>query len=178
MMGISTRERAPGAGGAARTSRAVPTLRTAGTLHLLHAAPRALLALGGCATMSESNQQVLMVRTIQDNREVAGAGCVLTNAAGRWFVTSPGRVTVHRSAGNLFVDCKKQGVSAGQDIIASKANNSAILGNAVLTAGLGYLLDRRTGAGFDYPETLTVLMRRPGPDVSQDGAPAAGTPVY
>ena len=141
-------------------------------------AAAAMGALGGCATISESNQQVLMVRTIQDNREIAGAGCVLTNDAGRWFVTSPGRVTVHRSPGNLFVDCRKQGVSAGQDIVASKANTSAVLGNAVLTAGLGYLLDRRTGAGFDYPETLTVLMRPVRPDAGQEAAAPVGTPVY
>ena len=34
------------------------------------------------------------------------------------------------------------------------------MGNVVLTAGIGYLVDKRTGIGFDYPNTLTVLMRR------------------
>ncbi|MDQ1919556.1 hypothetical protein [Massilia pseudoviolaceinigra] len=138
-----------------------------------------LAALGGCATISESNQQTLMVRTIADNREIGGAGCVLTNDKGRWFVTSPGHVTVQKSAGNLFVDCKKDGVSAGQDVVASRANASATVGNAVLTAGLGYLLDKRTGAGFDYPETLTVLMRRTGvPDYRNAPPETAGTALH
>ncbi|MDQ1815188.1 hypothetical protein RBA41_17965 [Massilia sp. CCM 9210] len=138
-----------------------------------------LAALGGCATISESNQQTLMVRTIADNREIGGAGCVLTNDKGRWFVTSPGHVTVQKSAGNLFVDCKKDGVSAGQDVVASRANASATVGNAVLTAGLGYLLDKRTGAGFDYPETLTVLMRRTGaPDYRHAPPETAGTALH
>jgi hypothetical protein len=117
--------------------------------------------LAGCATISEPTQQVLMVHTVLDNREIGGAGCVLTNDAGRWFVTTPGHVTVQKSAGNLFLDCRKGSDSAGQDVVASKANTSALVGN-VATAGLGYLLDKRTGAGFDYPETLTVVMRRGG----------------
>ncbi|MES2316777.1 MAG: hypothetical protein V4631_04715 [Pseudomonadota bacterium] len=121
-----------------------------------------LAMLAGCATVSESGQQGLMVRTIQDNREIGGVGCVLTNDAGRWFVVSPGHVTVTKSAGNLFVDCKKGVVSAGQERFASRANSTATIGNAVATLGLGYLLDKRTGAGFDYPETLTVLMRGTG----------------
>ena len=53
-----------------------------------------LAGLAGCATVIDSHTQDLMVRTIQDNREIGGAGCVLTNDAGRWFVMTPGHVTV------------------------------------------------------------------------------------
>ena len=136
-----------------------------------------MLALSGCATISGSSEQVLMVHTIQDNREIGGAGCILTNDAGRWFVTSPGRVAVQKSAGNLWIDCKKGVVSAGQDTLASKANTSATVGNAV-TAGLGYLLDKRTGAGFDYPPTVTVIMRGTGRAEAQEGLEDRGSPVY
>ncbi len=121
----------------------------------------AVAALAGCATISESSQQVLMVHSVLDNREIGGVGCVLTNDAGRWFVTTPGRVVVQKSAGNLFVDCRKGNASAGTDVVASKASTSAVVGN-VMTAGLGYLLDKRTGAGFNYPDTITVIMRRSG----------------
>ena len=139
----------------------------------------ALLLVGGCATITSSNQQVLMVHTIQDNREITGVGCVLTNDAGRWFVTSPGRVTVQKSAGNLWIDCRRPGGSIGQDMVASKASTGATVGNVVLTAGLGYLLDKRTGAGFDYPETLTVLMRGNGRLVeNEEPVVNPGTVVY
>lgn len=137
-----------------------------------------LALMAGCATISESNRQVLIVHTIEDNREIVGAGCVLTNDAGRWFVTSPGRVTVQKSAGNLWIDCRKGNVSAGQDMVASRANGSATIGNAVLTAGLGYLMDKRTGAGFDYPDTLTVLMRRTGRDAESERTETGGNVVY
>ena len=136
--------------------------------------------LAGCATISEPKQQTVMVRTILDNREIGGVGCVLTNDAGRWFVTTPGHVVVQKSAGNLFVDCRKDGASSGQDVVASKANASAVVGN-VTTAGLGYLLDKRTGAGFDYPETLTVIMRRGAYGAESDsgaGKRSDGNGVY
>ncbi|HEY0061594.1 MAG TPA: hypothetical protein VGC21_05715 [Telluria sp.] len=120
------------------------------------AALSALLA--GCASLSENPEQELMVRVVQDNREIGNVGCVLTNDAGRWFVVAPGHVAVRKSAGNLFVDCKKGNVSVGQERFSSRPNNTATIGNAVTTAGLGYLYDKRTGAGFEYPQTLTVLM--------------------
>jgi hypothetical protein len=122
------------------------------------------------------------VRTILDHREVGGVGCVLTNNAGRWFVTSPGRVTVRRSSGNLFVDCKRnneRGEIAGQERFASRASNSATIGNAVTTAGLGYMLDKQTGAGWDYPDTLTVIMKPTRPAAAQGQQQgASGTVVY
>ena len=140
------------------------------------------ILLAGCATVSESPTQSLTVRTILEHREVAGVGCVITNNAGRWFVTSPGRVTVRRSAGNLFVDCKRsneRGDIAGQERFASRANNTATIGNAVTTAGLGYLLDKQTGAGWDYPDTLTVIMKHARPAAVQDQQQgASGAPIY
>ena len=152
-------------------------MKTMGTLALL-----ALLALlGGCATLSEPYDQEVIVRTIEDNREIVAVGCVLTNDAGRWFMMAPGRVTVRKSAGNLFVDCKKGTVSAGQERFASRANNTATIGNVVTSAGLGYLLDKQTGAGFNYPDTLTVLMRptgRPAAEGERAAPAAAPSPVY
>lgn len=138
----------------------------------------ALAALGGCATISESDQQMLLVQTIQDNREVAGIGCVLTNDAGRWFVTTPGRVSVRKSAGKLWVDCKRSGAGVGQDVVDSRANTGALIGNVVLTAGLGYLVDKRTGIGFEYPDTLTVLMRRTGGYVEPEADEVASNTLY
>ena len=140
-----------------------------------------LAVLAGCATVSESHQQHLMVRTIENNREIGGAGCVLTNDAGRWFVTAPGHVTISKSAGNLFVDCRKGTISAGQERFASRPNASVTIGNVVTTAGLGYLMDKKTGAGFNYPDTLTILKKATGKvqpaDPDQQGSRAPNT-VY
>lgn len=150
------------------------TLIRAGAVALL-----AIAALQGCATLTDSNEQEVAVRAILDHREVMGVGCVLSNDAGRWFVTAPGRVTIRKSVGDLAVDCKKEGVGAASENVASRFGTGNLIGNAVTSGGLGYLVDRHSGAGFDYPVTLTVLMRRPaaaGGDAEQ--AAAAGNPVY
>ncbi|WP_317204269.1 hypothetical protein [Janthinobacterium sp.] len=143
---------------------------------LRHAAVAALGLLGGCATLTESNQQQVLVQTIQDNRPLAGAGCVLVNNVGKWFVTTPGRLTIQKSAGPLRVDCRKDGAGWADESIASRANAN-LWGNVVLTLGVGYLVDRNTGAGFDYPATLTIEMKKTGSAGSSE-TPRAGSIIY
>ena len=138
----------------------------------------ALAALNGCATLTDSKQQTVLVQTVQDNREVAGVGCVLANKAGRWFVTSPGRVAIQKSVGDLWIDCRKEGASAGYDVVASKINPVNLIGNVVVTAGVGYFVDKNTGAGYDYPATLTVIMRKVGVPEEPDNAGSMGNVVY
>jgi hypothetical protein len=43
----------------------------------------------------------------------------------------------------------------------------------VVSGGLGYLVDRHSGAGFAYPATLTVIMHKEQVNASgeQGGAP-------
>ncbi len=117
------------------------------------------LALGGCATLTDSTQQQLELHAILDNREVWDVGCVLSNDAGRWYVIAPGRVTVTRSAGPLTVECRKQGAGGARETVVPRYDTAAMLGNAVTSAGLGYYVDRHSGAGFAYPATLTVMLQ-------------------
>lgn len=135
-----------------------------------------VLALSACATLTESTEQNLMVQTVLDHREIAGVGCVLYNDVGKWFVTTPARVTVRKSAGPLRVDCKKEGAAWAYEKVDSKVNAS-LWGNLVLTVGVGYFVDKNTGAGRDYPTTLTVLMRSQAePDTGPP--PAPGITLY
>jgi hypothetical protein len=120
----------------------------------------AAAALAGCATLTDSSQQLVELHAIADNREVAGVGCLLANDAGRWFVVAPGRVTIDRSAGPLAVDCAAQGVGRSSELVDSRFETGKLIGNVVISGGLGYLVDRHSGAGFAYPATLTVIMHR------------------
>lgn len=149
-----------------------PGLNSAATAMLLAGA-----ALQGCATLTGSDQQQVAVHAILDHREVSGVGCVLSNPAGRWFVTAPGLVLIRKSEGQLAIDCKKQGVGAAREVVDSRFGTGKLIGNAVFSAGLGYFVDRRTGAGFDYPATLTVIMR-PLPASPDAATEQGGTPVY
>src|SRR5471032_1974166 len=116
-----------------------------------------VVAVTGCASVAGEKMQPVTVTTIFDNKEIAGLGCTLTNDAGSWFLTSPASVTVHKSTGDLAIDCKKDSY-AGTATAVSKSNG-AVWGNILLGGGIGYIVDRNTGAGFDYPNTTTVLMR-------------------
>lgn len=115
--------------------------------------------LAGCATVTESTQQEIEVRSVLGHREVSGVGCVLSNKNGRWFVTTPGRVSVRKSDDALNFDCARQGVGSSVEAVASQYGVNKMIGNAVVSGGLGYYVDRRSGAGFDYPATVTVLMK-------------------
>lgn len=141
-------------------------------------AATAMAALAGCATLTDSTEQEVAVRAILDYREVSGIGCILSNDAGRWFVTAPGRVTIRKSKGDLAVDCSKGGVGSAAEVVSSRFGTGKMIGNAVVSGGLGYLVDRHTGAGFDYPVTLTVLMRRPADADADVPAAGAGNTMY
>jgi hypothetical protein len=132
-------------------------------------------ALGGCATVTDSNEQEMLVRAVIGEREVSGVACTLSNPAGRWFVVAPGRVTVRKSVEPLRIDCAKEGVGSAGGEVASHFGAANMMGNAVATAGLGYFVDRHYGSGFDYPLVLMVVLRGAGPAAAQ-AAPAAAPP--
>lgn len=118
------------------------------------------MALTGCASISGEKMQPITVQALHDSKEVAGVGCTLTNDAGSWFLTTPGSVTVHKSTGDLAIDCKKDDVFGRQTLVSK--SNGAVWGNILIGGGVGYIIDRNTGAGFDYPSTTTIVMRKMG----------------
>lgn len=130
----------------------------------------AALALTGCASIAGQKMQPLSVTTVHSHQEVAGIGCTLSNDAGSWFLISPGSVTVHKSTGDLVIDCKKDLLSGNATVVSK--SNTAVWGNILIGGGIGYIIDRNTGAGFDYPNTVTVMMRQIGDKAT---APTAGT---
>jgi hypothetical protein len=120
-----------------------------------------VIAMTGCASITGSKLQPVSVQTVHEGKEVSGVGCTLTNDAGKWFVTTPGTTTIQKSTGDLAVDCKKDGGLTGQETVVSKANGS-VWGNILAGGGIGYVVDRNTGAGFDYPNSITVMLKKIG----------------
>jgi hypothetical protein len=117
-----------------------------------------ILTLTGCASITGSKLQPLSVQTVHDGKEVSGVGCTLTNDAGKWFVTSPGSVTVQKSTGDMAVDCAKDDLKGHENVVSK--SNGAVWGNIIAGGGIGYIVDRNTGAGFDYPNSITVVLNR------------------
>jgi hypothetical protein len=118
----------------------------------------AIIALSGCASITGSKLQPISIQTVQDGKEVAGVGCTLTNDAGKWFVTTPGSVTVQKSTGDMAVDCAKDELRGRENLVSK--SNGAVWGNILAGGGIGYIIDRNTGAGFDYPNSVTVILNR------------------
>ena len=142
------------------------------------AAMMLLTGLAGCATMTGSTEQMVLVQTIFDNRQLAGAGCILSNDMGKWFVTTPGRIMIRKSQAPLKVDCKKSGSPAVvmDNQFDASVNGGSAWSNAIFTLGVGYFVDRDTGAAYDYPSTLTVIMQDPA-RLPRPAPAAAAAPV-
>lgn len=121
----------------------------------------ALFLLCGCASVTQSNTQFVKVQTVCEGALAANIPCTLSNDKGSWSVDSPNGVTVSKSYENLSVRCEKQG-ALGQNIYQSK-NNAGTWGNILLGGGIGYFVDVESGSGFDYPETVTIVLSPPCP---------------
>jgi hypothetical protein len=140
------------------------------------------LAFGGCASIVSGENQSISVTTRNEGADVSGAKCVLANDKGTWYVTTPGSVSVHRSGKDMTVNCELAGVPPG--LIAVKSSAKGLLyGNILLGGAIGAGVDIATGAAYDYPELITVLMGRKigveaaGSSSMPSGSQPAGIPV-
>jgi len=112
----------------------------------------------GCASITGSPNQSVSVQTReQTGAEVVGASCELTNDVGKWFVTTPGSVGIHKSNKDLQVSCKKSGFEPGRAAVVSDTKG-AIFGNIIFGGGVGAIIDHNSGAAYEYPTVIDILM--------------------
>jgi hypothetical protein len=112
----------------------------------------------GCATITSNEMQTVSLNTKAANGQpVEKVECSLKNDKGSWQATSPGTVAVHRSAEDLMVECKKEGVPDGFLRAISRAAGG-MFGNIIFGGGIGALIDHNKGTGYDYPNDLPIKM--------------------
>ena len=112
----------------------------------------------GCASITGTTNQSVSVQTREPGgKEVAGAACELTNNKGKWFVTTPGSVMVHRSNDDMQVLCNKANVEPGRAAVVSETKGS-MFGNIIFGGGIGAVIDHSSGAAYEYPAFIQVLM--------------------
>ncbi|MGI4859317.1 MAG: hypothetical protein ACRYHA_20810 [Janthinobacterium lividum] len=117
----------------------------------------AILLTTGCASIVGGMHQSLSVQTkLADGRMIAGASCKLQSSKGTWYVTTPGSVTVHRSNDDLSISCRKSGSEFGNATVMA-STRGWMFGNAMYGGVMGANLDASTGAGYRYPDEITVL---------------------
>jgi len=112
----------------------------------------------GCASVTGTPNQSVSVQTReQAGADVVGASCELTNDEGKWFVTTPGSVSIHRSNKDLQVLCKKNGLEPGKAAVVSDTKG-AMFGNIILGGGIGAIIDHNNGSAYEYPTVIDIIM--------------------
>jgi hypothetical protein len=137
--------------------------RPAGAGALQRLLPAGLLALaalaGGCASIAGGNIQKIQVEAqTRDGAPIAGVNCTLRNDKGNWRILTPGDTTIVRSHKAMEVRCDKASLPPGGASVASGIR-AEMLGNLLVIGGsLGAVFDHTTGAAYEYPETVRVVM--------------------
>lgn len=113
------------------------------------------VALPACASVVSGDKQKVTVKT-----NVAPATCELKNDKGVWALyETPGEVEITRAYSDLAVKCK-QGELQGAKTVSSSTVGMAF-GNIILGGGIGAGVDMYTGAAYAYPDSVTVVMKKP-----------------
>lgn len=112
----------------------------------------------GCASITGTENQSVSVQTHgQSGTEVVGASCELTNNKGKWFVTTPGSVNIHRSNDDMQVICKKESLENGRAAVVSDTKGS-MFGNILFGGGIGAIVDHNKGTAYEYPTLIDIVM--------------------
>jgi hypothetical protein len=88
---------------------------------------------------------------------MSGASCELSNSKGKFFVNTPGTVPIRRSNDDMNVVCRKDGIEPGIAVVVSETKGM-MFGNILLGGGIGALVDHNTGAAYEYPSLIQVMM--------------------
>lgn len=129
----------------------------------------ASVALTGCASIVNGHNQVISVEARHKGQPVVGAACTLVNPKGTFYVSTPGTVTIHRSYDDLNVKCEKDGVEPGLASVKSSTKAMAF-GNILFGGVIGAAVDAGSGAAYDYPTLISVIL---GESIAQSIAPQA-----
>jgi len=128
-----------------------------------HARIRNLLAASsvifttGCASITGSTDQTISVQARSSAGKVADASCELDNDKGKWFVTAPGSTRIARSNEDLIVTCRNDDTTPGIVTVESRTKGSMV-GNILFGGLIGVAIDHSSGAAYEYPTLIEVLM--------------------
>lgn len=147
-------------------------------INLVVLASISLLGSGCASIVSGQNQSISVETRSKQGQAVMSANCKLSNNKGTWFVTSPGSVSVRRSFEDMLINCEKENQEPGLASVKSSTKAMAF-GNIIFGGVIGAGVDIASGAAYDYPTMITVLMgdkitvNAPSPDQPKETPPQA-----
>jgi len=140
----------------------------------------ACVAATGCASVAGGNVQKIYIQAqAQDGSVVSGADCALSNDKGVWRIKSPGDTSIVRSNKPMEIKCEKAPLPQGVVSVES-GTRSAMFGNIIIGGVVGAVIDHSSGAAYEYPEIVKVVMgqmvamafpRPPGPTHTDPSRP-------
>ena len=110
------------------------------------------VSITGCASIISDGQMNMTVTS-----EPEDARCELSNKEGRYVVRTPGTIPVDNTCSPLTVVCKKDGYKTVQREM-DYSHKGETWGNIILGGGIGYFVDRGTGAACEYPQSITISL--------------------
>ncbi len=113
--------------------------------------------LASCASIVNGSNQVISVDARHKDQPLAGASCQLNIDKGIFYVTTRGTVTVHRPYDDMHIKCDKEGMSSGITTVKSSTKPIAF-GNILFSGPIDVAVNAGTGAVYDYPPLIIVLM--------------------
>jgi hypothetical protein len=131
------------------------------TIHAAAVLAACTALLQGCASVTSGTTQAVTVTPVCEGRILKAAACSLVNDKGRWELTAPGAVVLQKAYGDLAVVCRA-GPATGTASFVSKPN-TGVWGNVIAGGLIGYAIDSGTGAGFNYPTEMAVVLQPPCP---------------
>ena len=113
----------------------------------------------GCSSITGdgTSQNISLVTVTEENQDIIGAKCELTNDEGMWTTVTPSSVMIHRSNKDMQIFCSKEGHQDGRKTVVSKTKAN-MFGNIIFGGGIGAIIDHNNGSAYQYPSTVKITM--------------------
>jgi uncharacterized protein YceK len=118
-----------------------------------------LSVLSGCGTILSGTQQNISITSTQNGQDVNNAACVVDNGSQKYYVNTPGTVSVDKSKRDISVLCEKDGMKS--DIVQGTSDfNATTLLGVLLDFGIFSIpTDFISGGAWEYPKTITTSFK-------------------
>jgi len=116
-----------------------------------------VLALNGCATIVEGNDQSIVISTVKCE-EHGDPICTASNKDNAVMVRAPGTIPVEKGKSDLIVTCESDDGLARGTFNAASSYEAMNLGNILLGGFIGLGVDAVTGAMWEFPNGIIVEM--------------------
>lgn len=115
------------------------------------------LSAGGCATITtDAGQSIRVEAFTETGEEIKGAQCQLQNDNGKYNVSTPGSVSVRKSANDLVADCSAPNLPDAHAALTSRVG-IGMFGNIIFGGAVGVIIDHSKGTAYNYPTWVQLV---------------------